>query len=103
MSLETLLSVTAAILAAGLALSRRERRLTAQVNDLTERIRELSSRMEAADADVAHAVAQVEITENLLLDKGIADEEDLEAARRRFDSAQSASSRYVSGRHGDLH
>ena len=72
---------------------------------MTERIAELSARVEAAEADVAHAVTQAEISEALLLDKGIADEEDIEAARRRFDGGEPAasSSRYIPGRDGDLH
>jgi hypothetical protein len=84
---------------------RREARLTGEVGELNERIRELCARVEAAEADVAHAVTQTEITESLLLEKGIADEEDIEAARRRFDGGDPAasSSRYVPGRDGGLH
>ncbi len=106
MSLAIVLSATVAVVAAGWTrFHRRERRLTGEVNELTERIRELSARVEAAEADVAHAVTQAEISESLLLEKGIADEEDIEAARRRFDGGDPAasSSRYVPGRDGDLH
>jgi hypothetical protein len=106
MSLAIVLSAAVAAVAAGWTrLHRRERRLTGEVSDLREQIRELSGRVEAAEADVAHAVTQAEITESLLLDKGIADEEDIEAARRRFDGGDPAasSSRYVPGRDGGLH
>jgi uncharacterized protein (DUF849 family) len=106
MSLAIALFAAVAVVAAGWTrLHRRERRLTGKVSDLTERIRELSTRVEAAEADVAHAVTQAEITESLLLEKGIADEEDIEAARRRFDGGDpsASSSRYVPGRDGDLH
>jgi hypothetical protein len=87
-------AVTAFLAALSLALlaaswshaRRRERQLTSRMSMLEERLREVSTRVEAAEADVAHAVTQVDITEVLLLEKGVADEEDLEAARRRFDS-----------------
>ncbi len=99
-------SLATASTAAGWVLAhRRERRLTTDMGGLQERIRELSARVEAAEADVAHAVTQTEITESLLLEKGIADEEDIEAARRRFDGsdAPASSSRYLPERDGDLH
>jgi type II secretory pathway component PulJ len=99
------LSASLALVAAGFArMLRREKRLTGELTGLTERMRELSARVEAAEADVAHAVTQAEITESLLLDKGIADEEDLEAARRRFDGGEPSTSpsRYLPERDGDL-
>jgi len=99
------LSASLAMVAAGFTrMLWRERRLTGELTGLSERIRELSARVEAAEADVAHAVSQAEITEGLLLDKGIADEEDLEAARRRYDGGEpsASSSRYVPERDGDL-
>ena len=106
MSFAIALSAAVAVVAAGWTrLHRRERRLTGELTELTERIRELAARVEAAEADVAHAVTQSEISESLLLEKGIADEEDIEAARRRFDGGEpsASSSRYVPGRDGDLH
>lgn len=106
MSALIVLVVAAAVLAAGwFRFTRREHRLLGELGELTERVRELSARVEAAEADVAHAVTQAEISETLLLEKGIADEEDIEAARRRFDGGDPAasSSRYVPGRDGDLH
>lgn len=83
----------------------RERRLEQELRATQERMRELAARVEAAEADVAHAVTQAEISESLLLEKGIADEEDIEAARRRFDGGEPAASasRYVPGRDGGLH
>jgi hypothetical protein len=100
------LLAAAVLVAAGFArMLLRERRLTGELAGLTERIQELSARMEATEADVAHSVTQSEITETLLLEKGIADEEDLEAARRRFDGGDPppSSSRYTPERDGDLH
>ena len=100
-----LLAAVLVMVAGWFRFHRRERRLTTSVGELEERIRELSARVEAAEADVAHSVTQAEITESLLLDKGIADEEDIEAARQRFDGGEpsASSSRYVPGRDGDLH
>jgi uncharacterized protein YlxW (UPF0749 family) len=106
MFLAIAISASVAVMATGwVRLHRRDRRLTTEVTSLTERVRELSARVEAAEADVAHAVTQTEITESLLLDKGVADEEDIEAARRRFDGGDPppVSSHYVPGRDGDLH
>ena len=106
MGFAIVLSAAVAAVAAGWTrMLRRERHLVSAVTGLSDRVRELSSRIEAAEADVAHAVTQTEITETLLLDKGIADEEDIEAARRRFDGGEpsAASSRYVPGRDGGLH
>lgn len=95
-----------AVVAAGVArMLHREHKLRAELKGVHERMRELTARMEATEADVAHAVTQAEVAESLLLEKGIADEEDIEAARRRFDGgeAPASSPRYVPGRDGGLH
>jgi hypothetical protein len=101
------ISVAAALaVAASVArMMQRERRVRVELSGMAERMRELAARVEAAEADVAHAVTQAEISESLLLEKGIADEEDIEAARRRFDGGDPsvAQSRYVPGRDGGLH
>jgi hypothetical protein len=65
-------------------LVRRVRGLLAEVARLSERADELGARLEAAEHDVAGALSRTGIAETVLLDKGLADEEDLEAARRRF-------------------
>jgi outer membrane murein-binding lipoprotein Lpp len=80
-------------------LVRRERQLVAELAELGERVHELSSRIDAAEDDVARAATHAEIAENVLLDKGIADEDDLEAVRQRFDPTGS----YSPERDGDLH
>jgi hypothetical protein len=79
----------------------RERALAAQVATLGERVSELGSRVDAAEADVAHAVTQAEIAEGVLLEKGVADEDDIEAVRRRFDS--DAPGAAAGERDGELH
>jgi hypothetical protein len=83
----------------------REHKLRAELKGVQERMRELTARVEATEADVGHAVTQAEVAESLLLEKGIADEEDIEAARRRFDGGDppASSPRYVPGRDGGLH
>jgi hypothetical protein len=65
-------------------LVRRVRGLLADVSELSERVKELAARMDAAQQDVAGALVRTEVAETVLLDKGLADEDDLEAARRRF-------------------
>ena len=101
------ISVAAALaVAAGVArMMLREHKLRAELRGMQERMRELAARVEATEADVAHAVTQAEVAESLLVEKGIADEEDVEAARRRFDGgdAPATSPRYVPGRDGGLH
>jgi hypothetical protein len=68
-----------------LLLARRVRTLTAEVIALRERVDGLASRLSAAEQDVDGAMARTEVAETVLLEKGLADEEDLEAARRRSD------------------
>jgi hypothetical protein len=78
---------------AGLAflLVRRLGAISREVADLSERVRELSARLHGAEQDAAAAVGRAEVAEAVLLEKGLADEEDLEAARRRFgEGAQDA-------------
>ena len=106
-------AAAALAVAAGLAhLLIRDRKYRSQLRSVEERMRELTARVEAAEADVAHAVTSADISESLLVEKGIADEEDIEAVRRRFDggdatttatSSPSTPSRYVPGRDGGLH
>lgn len=74
----------AALAAVSFLLARRVRGLLADVRELSERLAELSARLEAAEQDVSGALARTEVAEAVLLDKGLADEDDLEAARRRF-------------------
>ena len=68
-------------------LARRVRALLAEVSDLQARVDGLAARLAAAEEDVQGALARTEVAETVLLEKGLADEEDLEAARRRADDA----------------
>jgi hypothetical protein len=88
----------AGLSALAFVLARTVRRLGRDVAELSVRVRELSGRVEGAEQDVAAAVARAEVAEAVLLEKGLADEEDLEAARRRFGEAA-----HDSARGGDVH
>ncbi len=103
--MSTLLALAALVVSAVaiVRLRRRERQLSAEVAALGERVRDLAERVEAAQADVAHAVTQSGITESLLVEKGIADEEEIEALRRRFDEDEGEPAPYEPERDGGLH
>ncbi len=92
--------VALALLAAlSLELARRLRALAAQVAALTERVHALSVRLDTAEHDAAAALAQADIAEGVLLDKGVFDEEDLEEARARSGAPESP----ARPRDGELH
>jgi hypothetical protein len=78
---------------------RRVRDLQAEIRALSERVRELTVRVEATEQDAASALAHADVAESVLLEKGVADEEDLEAARAR----SGGEAGYVRGRDGELH
>ena len=69
--------------AVSLELVRRLRALTAEVAALGERVHELSARLDSAEHDASAALAQADVAECVLLDKGVVDEDDLEEARAR--------------------
>ena len=95
-----LAAVALASAGAAVAVVVRARALSTEVRELRERLRELSARLEAAENDVSQALASSDVAESVLLDKGLADEEDLEAARRRFGEAAPV---YVRARDGEIH
>jgi hypothetical protein len=80
-----LTAVVAFALVAALSfqLVRHLRALAADLDELAERVRQLSTRLDATEQDAANALAQADVAESVLLDKGVADEDDLEAARAR--------------------
>lgn len=97
-ALTTLLAVAVCAALAAVAV-RRIRELADEVRALDDRVRELSVRLEAAEQDAAGALLQADVAESVLLEKGVADEEDLEAARAR----SGGEAGYVRTRDGDLH
>ncbi len=79
---------------------RRIRALADEVRVLSERVRELTVRLDATEQDAATALARADVAESVLLEKGVADEDDLEAARARSGAGEPG---FVRGRDGDLH
>jgi hypothetical protein len=79
-----------------LLLARRVRGLLGEVAELSARVEGLSTRLAAAEDAANVAAEHAEVAETVLLEKGLADEEDLEAARRRPEGADAS-------RDGDLH
>ena len=79
---------------------RRIRGLQDDVAALSERVAELSARLETAEQDAAAALARADVAESVLLDKGVADEDDLEAARTRSAAEATGGARH---RDGALH
>jgi hypothetical protein len=80
---------------------RREQALRRRLAGLAGEMRDLSTRLELAEQEVARAAVQGEVAEGLLVEKGVADEDDVEAMRARHDAAGAAG--YVRFRDGDLH
>ena len=83
-------------------LVRRERELVGEMAALDERAKDLGLRLEAAEGEVAQAVTQAEIAENVLLEKGVADEDDIEAVRRRVRGGRDVRLRSSARRRAEL-
>ncbi len=66
-----------------------------------ERLAELAARLEAAEQEIGRAALGAEVAESVLLEKGVADEDDLELARRQL--VFSIEPGYDRERDGDLH
>lgn len=78
------LALFAAAAAAGLCLARRDRSLRALLAAQEERLEQLHLRLELTEQDLAMALAQSGVAEGLLLEKGIADADEVEDMRRRL-------------------
>lgn len=83
----SLLAVALVAAAAALAVRwrRRAQAMAQELEALGERVRELTARLDATEADLASALSTAGVAESLLLEKGIADEDEVEAARRRLE------------------
>jgi len=81
-----LLSCLAAALALAAVLSgrRREARLEARLEAVTAQLAALSRQVDAAERDLSTVASSAGVAENLLLEKGIADEDEVAAARLRI-------------------
>ena len=95
------LSAFAVVAALLVRAHRREVEMTRRIAGLADELRELASRLAAAEDQVGRAITQGEVAENLLVEKGVADEDDVEAMRARQDAV--TASGYVRFRDGDLH
>ena len=81
------LAIGLVALAAALVMGwwRRERSRERALEALGERVRELTARLDATEGDLASALSSAGVAESLLLEKGIADEDEVEATRRRLE------------------
>src|SRR6266545_3487545 len=81
-----LASVVAAVsIVIALHLARRQRALTDELRGVRCQVSDLSGRLASAEKSAGDAASRAEAAGNVLLEKGLANEEDLELARRRFD------------------
>jgi division protein CdvB (Snf7/Vps24/ESCRT-III family) len=60
--------------------------LRARLDGLGERLDQLHLRLEATERDLAMAISQSGVAEGLLLEKGIADADEVEEMRRRLET-----------------
>lgn len=88
----TSLAIGLLALAAAVAFGWRRRELARdrELEALTERVRELTARLDASEGDLASALSSAGVAESLLLEKGIADEDEVEATRRRLEGEPGA-------------
>jgi hypothetical protein len=93
--LATLLLGAVIAVAAGAALvaARAVRSQAAALQALREEVRALSGRLDALEVETARVTLRADVAEAVLVEKGVADEEDLEEARRSFEEE------YVPPRH----
>jgi opacity protein-like surface antigen len=68
--------------------------------ELAEQLRALQTRLEEVEAEASRTSLRADVAETVLLEKGVADEEDLEEARRYFE--RHAQPRWDRDRDGDL-
>ena len=80
---------------------RTQRQRGADADALAELVRGMAARIEAVETEASRNSLRVDVAETVLLEKGIADEEDLEEARRYFE--QGTAPRYDRERDGNLH
>jgi type II secretory pathway component PulJ len=79
------LALAALLAAVALRWRRREQALGRGLEALAGRVRQLEARLDAAEGDLGSALSSAGVAESLLLEKGIADEDEVEATRRRLE------------------
>lgn len=100
----SLAALLTALVAVTTFLLRRTHLLVGELAALSARVDELAARLEADEQDLARAATSADVAETLLVEKGVADEDDVEDARRRFGAgADGASTDDAHTRDGDLH
>ena len=75
-------------LAVALLFARRQRVLAGELRSLQQQLRDLSGRLASAEKSTEVATSRAEAAGKVLLEKGLANEEDLEAARRCFEAPE---------------
>jgi len=73
----------------------------AEVEGMADQMRGIAARMESVEAEVSRNALRADVAETVLIEKGVADEEDIEEARRYFE--QNTPARYDRQRDGSLH
>jgi hypothetical protein len=73
----------------------------AEADGLADQMRGIAARIESVEAEVCRTALRADVAETVLIEKGVADEEDLEETRRYFE--QNVPSRYDRQRDGSLH
>jgi len=73
----------------------------AEAEGLADQMRGIAARMESVEAEVSRTALRADVAETVLIEKGVADEEDLEETLRYFE--QNTPSRYDRQRDGSLH
>jgi len=96
--LGALLATSAALLVAAV---RTARARAAEARALADQVRALAARLDTLEEEVSKTSVRADVAETVLLEKGVADEEDLEEARHYFE--QHGQPRYVRERDGNLH
>ncbi len=70
--------------------ARRQRALAEDLLSVRQQLRDLSRRLVSAEKTAEEASSHADAAGSVLLDKGLANEEDLEAARRRAEALDQA-------------
>lgn len=93
MSLLLSLATVAFVVAFWFRYEREREVATATISSLEEQLRQLTMRVDVAEHDAVAASAHAEVAESVLLEKGYADADDLEAARLRLEGEPVGGSR----------
>jgi len=73
----------------------------AETEGMADQMRGIAARMESVEAEVSRNALRADVAETVLIEKGVADEEEIEEARRYFE--QKTPARYDRQRDGSLH